>query len=295
MSKKTRKKFSKSPAVKAGRASSKTASSGARRAKATKASAKAPKKASAKAAGTSRKTGAAKPAKTRAAKAVQPKSSPAKKRAAASATRSRTPSKARVKSSTAKPESRTRPRTKQAAIANPKPAQSTSAEISAKIAASVSPAARPLAEGSRLPAFTLPRDGGERVPLAPARGRNLVIFFYPRADTPGCTKEAMDFSRLAAAFDQADTDVVGVSADPQRAQEAFRRKYDLTMPLLSDESHDILEAFGVWGEKSMYGKTFLGILRTTVAVGPDGRINKIWRNVKVDGHAEDVLDYVRSA
>lgn len=317
MSKKTRKKSSKSPAAKAGRASSKTASGGAKRAKAAKAPAKAQARAPAKTSGKSRKIGAAKPgaAKTRAAKTVaaktaQPKSAPAKKRAAASpATRSRTPSKAPSKTpkaplkapakasapkASAPKSSQAQSRSKQTAIPSSKPTRSPSTKTGTAIAVPPSAVAGVLAEGSRLPVFTLPRDGGERVQLAPAPGRNLVIFFYPRADTPGCTKEAMDFSRLAADFDRANTDVVGISADPQRAQEAFRQKYDLTMPLLSDESHAILEAFGVWGEKSMYGRTFLGILRTTVAVDPDGRISKIWRNVKVDGHAEDVLDYVRS-
>jgi peroxiredoxin Q/BCP len=121
-----------------------------------------------------------------------------------------------------------------------------------------------------------------------------VLFFYPRADTPGCTKEAIDFTRLSDAFAESQTAVVGVSADPQNAQEAFRDKYELAVPLVSDEQHEMLKAYGVWGEKSMYGRTFLGILRTTVLVGADGRIVKIWRNVKVDGHADEVLDAVRA-
>jgi peroxiredoxin Q/BCP len=152
----------------------------------------------------------------------------------------------------------------------------------------------PLMEGMTIPDFKLPRDGGEVVPLAPKTGRALVIFFYPRADTPGCTKEAMDFSRLSADFDAANTDVVGISADPLKAQEAFRNKHELKVPLLSDEPHEILEAFGVWGEKSMYGKTFFGVLRTTVVVGPDRKIDRIWHHVKVDGHADEVLEYVKS-
>ena len=151
----------------------------------------------------------------------------------------------------------------------------------------------PLAEGMTIPNFKLPRDGGDIVSLTPRTGRSLVIFFYPRADTPGCTKEAMDFSRLSDAFDSAQTDVVGISADPLKAQEAFRSKHELKVPLLSDEPHEILEGFGVWGEKSMYGRTFFGVLRTTVVVGPDRKIRKIWHNVKVDGHAEEVLEYVK--
>ena len=116
-----------------------------------------------------------------------------------------------------------------------------------------------------------------------------MLFFYPRADTPGCTKEAIDFTRLANAFAESKTAVLGVSADPPKAQEAFRDKHELSIPLVSDEKHEMLEAYGVWGEKSMYGKTFQGILRTTVLIGADGRIIRIWRNVRVDGHAEEVL------
>jgi peroxiredoxin Q/BCP len=147
-----------------------------------------------------------------------------------------------------------------------------------------------LAEGDRAPAFRLPRDGGEAVSPADFSGRKLVLFFYPRADTPGCTKEAIDFTRLADAFAASRTTVLGVSADPLKAQEAFRDKHQLSVPLISDETHEMLEAYGVWGEKSMYGRTFLGILRTTVLIGADGRIARIWRNVKVDGHADDVLE-----
>jgi peroxiredoxin Q/BCP len=150
------------------------------------------------------------------------------------------------------------------------------------------------AEGARAPGFQLPRDGGETVSLADFAGRKLVLFFYPRADTPGCTKEAIDFSRLKAAFEESDTAVLGVSADPLKAQESFRDKHELTTPLVSDETHEMLEAYGVWGEKSMYGRTFHGILRTTVLIGANGRILRIWRNVKVDGHADEVLAAVRA-
>ena len=121
-----------------------------------------------------------------------------------------------------------------------------------------------------------------------------MLFFYPRADTPGCTKEAIDFSRLSGAFAESQTAVLGVSADPLKAQEAFRDKHELVTPLVSDEQHEMLDAYGVWGEKSMYGRTFHGIIRTTVLVGADGRIIKIWRNVKVDGHADEVLAAVRA-
>jgi peroxiredoxin Q/BCP len=155
-------------------------------------------------------------------------------------------------------------------------------------------AGKGLTVGSKVPAFQLTRDGGATVSLDSFAGRKLVLFFYPRASTPGCTKEAMDFSRLSGAFAALDTDVVGVSADPQRAQETFRDKHDLTVPLLSDEAHTVLEALGVWGDKSLYGKIFQGIIRTTVLIGPDGRVINIWRNVKVDGHADAVLSYVEN-
>ena len=107
--------------------------------------------------------------------------------------------------------------------------------------------------------------------LADYLGKKLVIFFYPRADTPGCTKEAIDFTRLSGAFADSQTAVLGVSADPLKAQEAFRDKHQLSIPLVSDETHEMLQAYGVWGEKSMYGKTFLGILRTTVLIDSRGQ------------------------
>jgi peroxiredoxin Q/BCP len=143
--------------------------------------------------------------------------------------------------------------------------------------------------GQKPPAFSLPRDGGGNVSLAQFKGRKLVIYFYPRADTPGCTRESIDFSKLRADFDRAGTDILGVSADPVKAQDAFKKKYDLTIGLLSDETHKMLEAYGAWGKKSMYGKSFTGVLRTTVLIGQDGRIARIWPKVKVEGHAAEVL------
>jgi len=147
-----------------------------------------------------------------------------------------------------------------------------------------------LAEGQKAPAFSLPRDGGEVAKLSDYAGQKLVLFFYPRADTPGCTREAIDFTRLRPAFAAGGTAVLGISADPLKAQEKFHDKHKLTVPLISDEAHEMLEAYGAWGEKSMYGKTFLGVLRTTVLIGADGRIARIWRHVKVDGHADAVLE-----
>jgi peroxiredoxin Q/BCP len=146
-----------------------------------------------------------------------------------------------------------------------------------------------LVEGAKAPAFRLPRDGGEVVSLTDFSGKKLVLFFYPKADTPGCTREAIDFTRLSNDFAASGTAVLGISADPARAQEAFRDKHKLKVPLISDEKHEMLEAYRAWGEKSMYGRTFLGIIRTTVLIGDDGRIKRIWRRVKVDGHADEVL------
>ena len=174
-----------------------------------------------------------------------------------------------------------------------KPAASASA-ISAKSSPAKSLSSKSLAEGQRAPAFRLPRDGGNVVTLSDYAGQKLVLFFYPRADTPGCTREAIDFTRLKDAFAAAGTAVLGISADPLKAQEKFRDKHSLGIPLISDEQHEMLEAYGAWGEKSMYGKSFLGILRTTVLVGADGKVTKVWRNVRVDGHADEVLAAARS-
>ena len=120
------------------------------------------------------------------------------------------------------------------------------------------------------------------------------MFFYPRADTPGCTREAIDFTRLRDAFGAAGTAVLGVSADTVKAQEAFRNKHQLAVPLVSDERHEMLDAYGAWGEKSMYGRTFRGIIRTTVLIGADGKVARVWRNVRVDGHADEVLEAARA-
>lgn len=147
--------------------------------------------------------------------------------------------------------------------------------------------------GEMAPAFRLPRDGGDSVALSDFSGKKLVLFFYPKADTPGCTREAIDFTRLAADFAGTGTAVLGISADSLKRQEAFRDKHNLEVPLISDERHQMLQAYGAWGEKSMYGRTFEGILRTTVLIGGDGRVARIWRNVRVDGHAGQVLEAAR--
>jgi len=145
------------------------------------------------------------------------------------------------------------------------------------------------ATGAKAPTFTLARDGGGNVSLSDFKGRKVVLYFYPKADTPGCTKEAIAFSALKRDFAKADTDIVGVSADPVPAQDKFRDKHSLKVALASDESKKMLTAYGVWGEKSMYGRKFMGVRRTTFLIGRDGRIAQVWENVKVPGHAEAVL------
>jgi peroxiredoxin Q/BCP len=145
------------------------------------------------------------------------------------------------------------------------------------------------APGTKAPSFSLPDDGGGTVSLADFAGRKLVLYFYPRADTTGCTKEAIDFSRLRGDFGRANTAIVGVSADPVPALTKFKAKHKLAIALASDETHRMLEAYGVWQEKSLYGRKFLGVVRTTFLIGPDGRIAKVWPKVSVDGHAAEVL------
>ena len=144
--------------------------------------------------------------------------------------------------------------------------------------------------GLKAPDFTLPRDGGGTLSLSDFKGRNLVLYFYPKADTPGCTTESIAFSGLKRAFAKADTEIVGVSADPVKAQDRFRDKHGLTIALASDEEKKMLTAYGVWGEKSMYGRKFMGVRRTTFLIGRDGRVAQVWENVKVPGHAEAVLE-----
>jgi peroxiredoxin Q/BCP len=239
------------------------------------------RKKSSKPAPTSRKTPARKPAAAKTVTKTAPKTSrtSAKKPAAKAASKSAKPAAKAAKAASAK--------------SSHKPASKKL--IKSNLSADPAPVARTeLVEGARAPSFNLPRDGGGKVSLADYAGRKLVLFFYPRADTPGCTREAIDFTRLESAFADEDAAVLGVSADTVRAQESFRAKHDLSVPLISDEQHEMLEAYGAWGEKSMYGRNFMGIIRTTVLIGADGRIAKIWRHVRVDGHAEEVLAAVRA-
>jgi peroxiredoxin Q/BCP len=143
------------------------------------------------------------------------------------------------------------------------------------------------------PDFTLPRDGGTTVTLSALRPAPVVLYFYPKDDTPGCTKEALDFTAHAAAFAAAGALIFGVSKDDVKSHDTFVRKHSLGIPLLSDDA-GVCEAFSVWKEKAMYGKTYMGIERTTVLIDGTGRIARIWAKVKVDGHAEDVLAAVKA-
>jgi peroxiredoxin Q/BCP len=143
--------------------------------------------------------------------------------------------------------------------------------------------------GDKAPAFALPCDGGGTVSLKDYAGKKLVLYFYPKADTPGCTKEAIAFSKLKSAFTRAGGEILGVSADPVPAQDKFKAKHKLSITLASDEKHKMLEAYGVWREKSMYGRKFLGVVRATFLIGPDQRIAQVWPKVSVEGHADEVL------
>ncbi len=153
---------------------------------------------------------------------------------------------------------------------------------------------RELVEGVKAPAFTIPRDGGGKVSLKDFKGRNLVLYFYPKADTPGCTKEAIAFSRLRADFAKSDTAILGVSADPVEAQDKFKSKHKLAIALGSDQAKSMLAAYGAWGEKSMYGRTYMGVIRRTFLIDARGVIIRIWPRVRVPGHAEEVLFAIRS-
>ena len=148
-------------------------------------------------------------------------------------------------------------------------------------------------EGGMAPALALALSDGSSVNLA-APGRTLVLYFYPKDDTSGCTREAQDFTALASEFAAADVGVVGVSRDPMKKHDKFIAKYDLAVPLASDEDGWISAAFGTWVEKSMYGRKYMGMERATFLIGGDGRVLKAWRKVKVPGHAEAVLAAVRS-
>lgn len=148
--------------------------------------------------------------------------------------------------------------------------------------------------GDPLPEFSLERENGEVVTTASLRGRPVVLFAYPRADTPGCTKEACAFRDLAAEFAALGVQVYGISGDTVKKQASFNSKYGLGLPLLADTQQTLLEACGVIGEKKMYGKVSRGIIRSTLLFGADGLLVRLWSPVKVDGHADEVLDAARA-
>lgn len=149
-------------------------------------------------------------------------------------------------------------------------------------------------EGTKAPLFTLQANTGQKVALKDFQGqKNVVLFFYPKANTSGCTKEAVGFRDLADQFKKAGAAIIGVSADPVDAQVKFAEKNDLNYPLLSDADTKVCQKYGVWQEKSMYGRTFMGIVRTTFVIDKAGKTARVWPKVKVTGHAEEVLEFVK--
>ncbi|GLQ19236.1 thioredoxin-dependent thiol peroxidase [Algimonas porphyrae] len=147
--------------------------------------------------------------------------------------------------------------------------------------------------GDTAPDFTLPGDGGNTITLSDYRGQNVVLYFYPRDDTPGCTKEAIGFSAVKEDLAALNTVVIGMSKDTPAKHDKFVAKHDLDVRLASDETGDVLEAFGVWVEKKNYGKTYMGIERTTLLIGEDGTVIEVWRKVRVKGHVDAVVEAVR--
>jgi peroxiredoxin Q/BCP len=146
-----------------------------------------------------------------------------------------------------------------------------------------------LQEGDVAPAFTVATNGGGKVSLTDFKGKNVVLYFYPRDDTPGCTKEACAFRDHFAGFRKKGAVVLGVSIDPVKSHDKFVEKFKLPFTLLADEDKKIVQAYGVWGEKSFMGRKYMGVARVTFLIGPDGRIKKIWPTVKPEEHAEEVL------
>ncbi len=151
-----------------------------------------------------------------------------------------------------------------------------------------------IVEGTPAPDFALPADGGSTLSLSALNGKIVVLYFYPKDDTSGCTAEAIDFSRLKPDFEALDAVVVGMSPDSAAKHDKFKAKHDLSVTLVADEELKTLQDYGVWVEKSMYGRKYMGVERATFLIGKDGKIAKIWRKVKVPGHAEAVLDAVRA-
>jgi len=151
-----------------------------------------------------------------------------------------------------------------------------------------------LAVGQTAPAFELPRDGGASFRLSDHKGKPVVIYFYPQDDTETCTAEAIDFSALKSEFDKAGVALVGISPDSVARHEKFKKKYKLAHELAADEDQTVLNAYGVWGEKTLFGRKYMGVVRTTFLIGRDGRIARIWDKVRVKGHAREVLEAAKA-
>jgi len=151
-----------------------------------------------------------------------------------------------------------------------------------------------LSIGDKAPDFSLPADGGQTISLASLKGKPVVLYFYPKDDTPGCTIEAKDFRDNLKEFEKSDAVILGASKDSVESHEKFKKKFCLPFPLLSDETGKLCQDYGVWGEKSMYGKKYMGIERATFLIDKTGTIRNIWRKVKVDNHVKEVLDAVKA-
>jgi len=145
-----------------------------------------------------------------------------------------------------------------------------------------------LKPGAKAPSFKLPGDGGSEISLAQFKGQKVVLYFYPKDDTPGCTTESCAFRDNLKEFEKLNTQIIGISKDSPKSHDKFKTKYKLNFPLASDEDGKTCEAYGVWTEKSMYGKKYMGIERSTFLIDEQGKIEHIWRNVKVDGHVDEV-------
>jgi peroxiredoxin Q/BCP len=151
-----------------------------------------------------------------------------------------------------------------------------------------------LKEGDKAPDFALPRDGGGTLSLSDLKGRKIVLYAYPKDDTSGCTAESIDFNGLRADFAAAGAEIIGLSPDSVKSHDKFKKKHELELTLLADEEKSLLEAYGIWVQKSMYGRSYMGVERTTILIDGNGIIARIWPKVKVPGHAQEVLAATRA-
>jgi len=199
------------------------------------------------------------------------------------------PAKAKAKKPLVKKAAAKKPLTKKIVAKKPAAKKSAPKAAAPKIAAKSS---GPVA-GAKAPEFNLPTDGGGSIALSELRGRAVILYFYPRDDTPGCTVEACAFRDFLPHFTGANAAILGVSTDNARSHDRFKAKYGLPFPLIADEAHTLAEAYGVWVEKNRYGRKYMGTERATFLIDADGKVAKVWRKVKVEGHAEDVLAAAR--